>query len=1225
MVDTLNPALYYRTTDLPPAAAITGEEVVEAVQGGKNVKFTLSQLMTAGKSAYAVAVENGYTGTQTQWLASLVGNNAYQVAVLAGFVGTQAQWLTSLIGAKGTDGTNGKDGTNGIDGTNGTNGKSAYELAVVAGYTGDQATWLLSLIGKDGVDGVHGKNAYTQAVEAGFDGTELEWLASLIGKSAYGVAVQEGFVGTVGEWLVSLVGKDGTNGKSAFDLAVESGFESDNAAWLASLIGADGVDGKDGNSAYTMAAAAGFEGTEAEWLASLVGHSAYEVAVENGFDGTEAEWLLSLVGKDGTNGTDGEDGKSAYELAVAAGFLGNEESWLATLKGPQGEDGTNGTNGRDGTNGIDGKSAYRQAVETNGFDGTLEEWIASLQGIQGVEGQSALEVFIENFPEVTDAASMALYLKGEKGEIGVGTRIVGTLLDESELPDPATALAANEAYLIKNHLFVVVGAEWNDMGDISGPEGMGLRIKGSLSNISELPNANNVNGDTYIIARDMLVWDGTRWSEVGQVGPTGTSAYQAAVAAGFVGSESVWLASLKGDRGEKGETGETGAKGDGADALRVKGELTTEEDLPEDAVVGDSYIVRGNMFALSTGGWIDLGRFTGMNAYQLAVQEGFIGGIDAWLLSLKGTNGTNGRDGTNGDNGEDGKDGTNGTDGEDGASAYAIAVENGFVGNEAAWLYSLKGEGLEIDGTGLTEDDLPAAPAIGADALTYLIGTNLYIGKDGVWTDVGSIRGVDGRSLLEVIQEAHPEIDTADKLAVFLKGEKGDEGDQGEQGEIGPVGPSLKYRGTFADVAALNAGVVNPANADLAVVGTYHYIHDGVAWNQTIVVVGRDGVDGIDGKDGTNGTDGTNGVDGADGEDGKGLIIKGEVATVGELPAGAAVGDGYLILGNLWIKGTAGYFNAGKLRGTDGTNGLNGKSAYDTAVEAGYVGSQAEWLATMGGEDGHSAYQIAVENGFVGTEPQWLLSLKGATGGIGPMGPGVKILGVKNSSAELPASGNIAGDGYLIAGHFWGWTGTSWVDCGVIQGPAGPQGDIGIQGIKGNQGPKGERGSSIILLDHNPTALDGAVTDVAMNTVTQGLWLKSSTTSWTFIGTFGGGNVYSPATDGFQYVRSGAEWVRLNHYDLNAVATTGACDLAVSNVFKLDNSVASPKTISFLNTPAGRATTIVLLVSGKAGMFTWPSGIIWGDNTPPDLGAVLTNIVFLWDGTRLIGSVGAKA
>ena len=48
-----------------------------------------------------------------------------------------------------------------------------------------------------------------------------------------------------------------------------------------------------------------------------------------------------------------------------------------------------------------------------------------------------------------------------------------------------------------------------------------------------------------------------------------------------------------------------------------------------------------------------------------------------------------------------GKDGKDGTDGENGKSAYAIAVENGFEGDEAAWLASLKGaDGKDgVDGT----------------------------------------------------------------------------------------------------------------------------------------------------------------------------------------------------------------------------------------------------------------------------------------------------------------------------------------------------------------------------------------------------------------------------------------------------------------------------------------------------------------------------------------------
>jgi hypothetical protein len=48
--------------------------------------------INAGKSAYAIAVDNGFTGTEAQWLASLVGAN----------------------GTNGTNGTNGAAGTAGV-------------------------------------------------------------------------------------------------------------------------------------------------------------------------------------------------------------------------------------------------------------------------------------------------------------------------------------------------------------------------------------------------------------------------------------------------------------------------------------------------------------------------------------------------------------------------------------------------------------------------------------------------------------------------------------------------------------------------------------------------------------------------------------------------------------------------------------------------------------------------------------------------------------------------------------------------------------------------------------------------------------------------------------------------------------------------------------------------------------------------------------------------------
>ena len=130
-----------------------------------------------GYSAYEVAVKNGYTGTEAEWLATLKGEKGDK-------------------GEPGTNGSDGKPGKDGVDGANGTDGKpgkdglSAYELAAKNGFTGNESAWLASLKGDkgdqgpkgddgqngvNGVDGKDGLSAYTIAVKNGYNGTEEEW------------------------------------------------------------------------------------------------------------------------------------------------------------------------------------------------------------------------------------------------------------------------------------------------------------------------------------------------------------------------------------------------------------------------------------------------------------------------------------------------------------------------------------------------------------------------------------------------------------------------------------------------------------------------------------------------------------------------------------------------------------------------------------------------------------------------------------------------------------------------------------------------------------------------------------------------------------------------------------------------------------------------------------------------------------------------------------------
>lgn len=85
-----------------------------------------------GYSAYEIAVQNGFAGTEPEWLESLIGSDAYEVAVEQGFVGTELEWLESLIGA------------------------SAYEVAVATGFVGTEAEWIASLEGPQGIQGIQG-------------------------------------------------------------------------------------------------------------------------------------------------------------------------------------------------------------------------------------------------------------------------------------------------------------------------------------------------------------------------------------------------------------------------------------------------------------------------------------------------------------------------------------------------------------------------------------------------------------------------------------------------------------------------------------------------------------------------------------------------------------------------------------------------------------------------------------------------------------------------------------------------------------------------------------------------------------------------------------------------------------------------------------------------------------------------------------------------------------
>jgi len=133
------------------------------------------------------------------------------------------------------------------------------------------------------------------------------------------------------------------------------------------------------------------------------------------------------------------------------------------------------------------------------------------------------------------------------------------------------------------------------------------------------------------------------------------------------------------------------------------------------------------------------------------VQEGTgVDGTDGQDGStpIKGVDYFDGEDGADGYTpikGIDYFDGIDGNDGQDGDSAYQVAVNNGFVGTEEEWLLSLQGNGSEVDLTGYATETfvLENVPEVDTSLLAVQDGTVLYQKKptrtNGTITNVGNV------------------------------------------------------------------------------------------------------------------------------------------------------------------------------------------------------------------------------------------------------------------------------------------------------------------------------------------------------------------------------------------------------------------------------------------------------------------------------------------------------
>ena len=206
-------------------AVISADEVSVSEDG--SAAASVGEDLPRGKSAYEIAKENGFNGTETEWLASLKGEPG--AAGASGkdgengktpYVGDNGNWYIGADdtgkpsrGAKGEKGEKGDTGAQGIQGEQGIQGvqgekgeKGDTGAAGADGktpYVGDNGNWYIGADdtgkpsrgakgepGQDGAPGADGKSAYQYAQDGGYTGTETEFAEKL---------AQEPLIGTTDE------------------------------------------------------------------------------------------------------------------------------------------------------------------------------------------------------------------------------------------------------------------------------------------------------------------------------------------------------------------------------------------------------------------------------------------------------------------------------------------------------------------------------------------------------------------------------------------------------------------------------------------------------------------------------------------------------------------------------------------------------------------------------------------------------------------------------------------------------------------------------------------------------------------------------------------------------------------------------------------------------------------------------------------------------------------
>ena len=601
-----------------------------------------------------------------------------------------------------------------------------------------------------------------------------------------------------------------------------------------------------------------------------------------------------------------------------------------------------------------------------------------------------------------------------------GHLIIGP--DGQALPQRSRMQFTNGTVTDQNGVTVVAGVkgdkgEKGDKGDTGetgatgaqGPVGPAIvpsvDINGvmsfSLQNVTSPPQSVNVRGPQ---------------------GPQGVQGEQGAQ--GARGPQGIQgIQGIQGPKGEKGDTGDIGPAG----PQGIQGIQGKQGETGPAGAVGPAGATGATGAKGAKGDKGDKGdafTYADFTAEQLAALKGAKG--DKGDQGATGATGAQGPQGIQGETGPKGATGAQGPQGERGpqgiqgpagaigpegpAGAQGPAGPQGERGNDGA-----DGRSFTIQDVYPTLADLKTAFPSGNEYAYQVTAENkeifIWSELESDWVSLGALQGPQGPQGIQGIQgpqgiqgekgETGPQGPAGPTGEQGVQGVKGDTGAQGPQGVQGIQGE----QGPKGDAATIEVGTVTTGAAGTAASVTNAGTTSAAKFNFVIPQgakgakgdtgeqgpAGETGPQGPKGDTGATGPEGPQGIQGPQGEQG----IQGEKGDKGDKGDTGAQGP----QGEQGVQGPEGP------QGPAGVAGADGKSAYQTAVEAGYAGTETAFNEALKNIPGHIANKSNPHDVTAAQVGAIASTEKGAASGVATLGADALL-----AAAQRPKAGGLYRD-----------------------------------------------------------------------------------------------------------------------------------------------------------------------------------------------------------------------